>query len=94
MLASFKSIIGWFKLAAPVHSLLPASARDACISPCLSRAQRAERRPAPSRSITKFVGLVILVQCLVTYEDMPRLVKELMYGGYAFCMSLLVWALA
>ena len=54
----------------------------------------AERHPAPFRSITKFVGLAILVHCLVTYEAMPRLVKELMYGEFTLCMSLLVGSLA
>ena len=40
------------------------------------------------------MGLVILTHCLVTYEDMPRLVKELMYCEFALRMSLLVGSLA
>ncbi len=65
-----------------MHFPNPSSASDTCTS--LRFACKACRHPALFRSITKFVGLVFLTHCLVTYEEMPQLVKELMYGESLF----------
>eukprot|EP00891_Asterochloris_glomerata_P009675 jgi/Astpho2/9675/fgenesh1_pg.00146_%23_81_t len=51
-----------------------------------SRRPLCRGHPALFRSITKFVGLVFLTHCLVTYEEMPQLVKELMYAVALYCL--------